>query len=926
MTSDPDPTTSDRTTAGPSRSPEEAFAAYNRHRRLRLEAQAGEKGREALRLLPFLLHLNQPGLPGYVDDAACPVGIPDYSPGHGDLALARRLFPKAAPRRVGILRPFVELVAVMGSVGTIGFSGESDLDIWVCHGRRSASGVALFREKVSAIEAWMNAWSGQEVHLFLQEAGRIRANDFGEADLEGCGSAMGALLKEEFYRTGILLAGRIPLWWLVSAGSGPEGYDRRRALAGAGSELASGACVDLGPVARVPLGELFGAAIWQIVKSWKSPFKSALKMGLLEKAVRTGDAADPLCEILKSRVHDGARPDPYRLLFDEVLAYYRDHGDAETEDLLARCFYLKTGLRLDSESVGTPVSGGSDEAVLSEYVRSWGWGPRRVRHLNQFAEWKFEWVQALAKEIDRYFLRTYQRIRAALDASGESQRITDRDLTILGRKLQTAYRRAPHKVETLHLVGRGVAEATLTLFQEVLPTGEAPWSLFRGVVSVFNVEERRGDLLRSSPDPLELLVWAAQNGIFGLQTRVASKGAEQDIPSADLEGAAQLLAAHVTQNQREPPHLDALLEKPRPTRLLIVPNLGQDDEEIASLGAVWTTTWGETFYRRWEGVETFRSFTEDLLLPYLRESPDPSRVQVWVPARRMGSPRGPHSRLQREIPALVSYLGSGDFPEDLRRRQVGPAVGAYFVLDRSGGASAVYKGLRGREPLLRYLSGVGPYRRVETRVESHPGDLAILKTVTEVATEGLVDVFVLRETERETLFVVDEIGNLSYFVHPLEGPPYALAKLLLFLERTLPDVAHQTGTPLAAPTLDDAVRIHTLIFDGTCRALTSTFEQIHRARSLGLNPKGLTIERLSGRTSGYVVTWGGQTLRSGDVDNPLEELRQRIREERVSGLDYGIFVTRLFLDERFVAEHCGPFVTTGHYLFYKKAIEQRLGG
>jgi hypothetical protein len=227
---------------------------------------------------------------------------------------------------------------------------------------------------------------------------------------------------------------------------------------------------------------------------------------------------------------------------------------------------------------------------------------------------------------------------------------------------------------------------------------------------------------------------------------------------------------------------------------------------------------------------------------------------------------------------------------------------------------------------LRYLCSVGPYARVETRVESHPGDLAIVKAVTETATRGLVDVFVLREAERETLFVVDEIGNLSYFVHPLEGPPYVLAKLLLFLEQTLPDLACQPGSPLVGRTLDDAVRIHSLIYEQTCHVLTSTFEQIHRARSLGLNPKGLTIEKLSGRAGGYVITWAGQTIRSGEVDNPLEEARRRIREARVSGLDYGVFVTRLFLDERFVAEHCGPFVTTGHYLFYKKAIEQRLGG
>jgi hypothetical protein len=218
---------------------------------------------------------------------------------------------------------------------------------------------------------------------------------------------------------------------------------------------------------------------------------------------------------------------------------------------------------------------------------------------------------------------------------------------------------------------------------------------------------------------------------------------------------------------------------------------------------------------------------------------------------------------------------------------------------------------------------------VETRVESCAGELAVLKAMAEAAQDGIVDVFVLKEDERETLFVVDEMGNLIHFVCAAEEPPYALAKLLLFLQETLPDLASQPASPLVGGTLDAAVRIHTLVYDGTCRVFTSTFEQIHRARSLGLNPRGLVIEKMPGRgaaAGGYVIHWGGQTIRSGDVANPLEELRRRIREARVSGLGYGVFVTRLFLDERFVAEHCGPFVATGHYLFYKKAIEQRLSG
>jgi hypothetical protein len=175
--------------------------------------------------------------------------------------------------------------------------------------------------------------------------------------------------------------------------------------------------------------------------------------------------------------------------------------------------------------------------------------------------------------------------------------------------------------------------------------------------------------------------------------------------------------------------------------------------------------------------------------------------------------------------------------------------------------------------------------------------------------------------------VVDEMGNLVHFTHAREGEPYTLARLIGFLEDLFPGLSAQPKSPLRGPRLSQCLRIHTLLYEGTCRVVSSTAEHLNRVRSLGLDPVGLTIERGAGKgglPSGYVITWADQVIRSVDVPDPLEELRARIRAARHSGLEYDSFVTRLFLDERFVENHCGAFVSTGHYLFYKKAIEGRL--
>ncbi len=909
---------------------EQRFLRYTRHRRSRLDRQLGEHAAGALRLLPYLLHVNLPGLPGYVDDPACPFGVANYAPSNGDLVLARRLFTDARPRRIGILRPALDLVAAMGSAGTIGFSGDSDLDVWLCHSDAlSGASLALYRRKVQAVEERVAHGAGLEVHLFLQPTASIRDNDFGATDVEGCGSAMGALLKEEFYRTGVLLAGRAPLWWLVPPGAGPDQYREALAVLAADATFATDEFVDLGWVERVPLGELFGAAIWQIAKGGTSPFKSALKMGLLEKAVCSGDTVTPLCEVLKEGILAGELPDPYRLLFDAVLAHYRSAGEEATEDLLARCFYLKTGTRLDPERLQEAETGEGDRRVLGTYARAWGWGPRRLQHLNEFQNWRFEWVQALAGEMDRFFMRAYKRIRAALDRSGEAQRITDRDLTVLGRKIQAAYRRSPGKVERLHLVTRGVEEASLSLYQEALPDGELPWRLYRGRVTPYSVDEHETALLRSADDPLELLVWAAQNRLLGARTQLASHGVEREISSADLEAVAANLRAFVTATAAADHPLADLLESPYPTRLLVVPNLGLEGEELRELGAVYATSWGETYYRRWTGPACLQGLLEDALVPFLLTARDRSALQVFAPSRKVGNFLGSPRRLQRELPAIAGFLGGHEFPEGLRRRYVGPGPQGHLVLDRGGADDLRQRTFHDRESLLRHLSAVGPYRAVETRVEALAGDLAILKAVFEAQAPGVVDVFVLQEAATETLLVVDETGNFTHFPGTRHPEPYALARLLLFLDDLLPELAGQPGSPLAGRPPANLVRIHSLLGDGTCRVRTATHEYLSRVGALGLEAVGLTIERSvpgPDGAGGYRITWGDQTICSGEVDNPLAEVRRRILASRRGGAAYDLFVTHLFLDDRFRAQYCGPFVATGHYLFYKKAIEQRLSG
>ena len=76
--------------------------------------------------------------------------------------------------------------------------------------------LALLQKKAGKLQQWAFE-SGLEAHLFLMNGEKFKRGQREPLTGENCGSAQHYLLLDEFYRTGILLAGRWPAWWLSSA-------------------------------------------------------------------------------------------------------------------------------------------------------------------------------------------------------------------------------------------------------------------------------------------------------------------------------------------------------------------------------------------------------------------------------------------------------------------------------------------------------------------------------------------------------------------------------------------------------------------------------------------------------------------------------------------------------------------------------------
>jgi adenylate cyclase class 1 len=171
--------------------------------------------KKVINAIPMLLSVNDPKIPGYVE-ASVPMGIFHYEPDRETVKYLASRFHRAgiAPDN---RQPFIEMLAVMGSVGTIAYTKQSDFDYWVCVDKKRVSGEMLknFQKKIDAIQSWAMSEIEIEVHLFINDIHSLKNNIYAEDEDEAFGSTIGATLKDEFYRSSIIIAGKIPFWWVV---------------------------------------------------------------------------------------------------------------------------------------------------------------------------------------------------------------------------------------------------------------------------------------------------------------------------------------------------------------------------------------------------------------------------------------------------------------------------------------------------------------------------------------------------------------------------------------------------------------------------------------------------------------------------------------------------------------------------------------
>ncbi len=537
----------------------------------------------------------------------------------------------------------VKAVYAVGSIGTVAQTAGSDLDVWLCLDTQNVKSpqVAAFEEKLDAISRMAGRERGLDLHFFCMTAKDIRDNIFGFSPDEGQGSAQGCLLKEEFYRTVLVVAGRKPFWWCVAPGATPEVYERTLAdIARTESGIAAD-CLDCGSIGSIAGDEYFGASLWMIVKSLTSPFKSILKFGLLEKYAEKAARPELLCETVKASLIAGQtglwQCDPYALLFSEVSRYYVKQDQMGALALLRKAFQQKIGFDPYGE-----YGGRSGAAILDRFFpyapQPAGTCPAHRLPKQDESKSGFPQVVALGDAITKYFLHVYKRLRQRADQLPSQGGLTERDQAMLSQRITASFSRETGKIMRLPFIRPG---RDLFLSLEIDHEERGPRErafVIRGETETKREDDaEKWDPIRMDTSLVRLAAWLAANELYRPGERVRAVFLPPPLSLPDAVGLFDTIYATFPIRETFAPPLSWGLSPKAITAALIVLNLGvaRDEREVVRAEVLYATSWGELLhFGTPKGLSLLESnvaafLTGNLGLPL---APD-ARIEAFAPAR-----------------------------------------------------------------------------------------------------------------------------------------------------------------------------------------------------------------------------------------------------------------------------------------------------
>ncbi|QBQ53465.1 class I adenylate cyclase [Nitrosococcus wardiae] len=916
------------------------FFLLNRHRLGRVRESLWPRQRVFLDVLPLLFHTNHPLLPGF-SGTSIPCGVSNYSPTATAIKAGQCISKGFAYKKwVPSIHPIYGLF-LMGSSGTVAQSKQSDFDIWVCcrPGLPQTDRESL-QVKSTLIEAWA-AELGMEVHFFLIDEEEIREGRFESLSRISSGSAQRYLLLDEFYRTGLLVAGRSPLWWLIPPECEPYYEDLVQKLSRK-HLLRTNDYLNFGGIPQLPAAEFSSAALWQFNKAIDSPYKSLLKLLLMECYASEYPHIDLLCRHYKRAVYAGKTNlnelDPYVMMLQKVEIYLQHRGETERLELARCCFYFKA-----NEPLSRP--GRSDRPawrrqLLQALSASWGWGQTRLLQLDSRSEWKIPQVIKERQRLVDQLTYSYRRLSHYVGAQTRQTPQTQQDLHILGRKLYAAFGRKTGKIEYTNLeISTNLREEWLSFYQLEQPNCPAGWILYRGRLTSGN----HSTALKHGHNVIELLVWAHFNGLINHGTHLAAyskNGMPKPLELQTLQAQLQKLFPHSCLHGQT---LDNYATPPLIERAVVFINVGIDPMAHRTRQGIHLTStradplsYGgvrENFVLSLEMV-LLSSWKEVLVIPYRGNQgilECLSEYFRWAPLAE-GQPPPPliagcystsHGRhIAERIEILFQDIVACYYQNYPPHTRYVLGIGQYYFILWFENDNLYTEKLPSMEALLKALGRPQPIF-TPVFLDRRLSHCALLHRLFEANLPRQVQCFYRAQSKRIELFILDERGSLFHQIYPETD-----AKTLLDHYSRFLDAIVERLNLMLSPGYHNTV-VDKTIYYRLCQSSYGPWI-IERIQPAPL-PQASTYFQVQvlgdvlDNNKVFTVFCDNREFSAFEYGADLyQEVARHILQQRTNHEPYPIYITDLDLSPALLDRESLGSLQTVHLLNYKRVIEDQL--
>ncbi len=569
-------------------------------------------------IMPLLIHENLEFAGSGPIDPATPSGISGFLPSIETQKRAARYLGTQAVVVRRNLDSLIEGVFTIGSTGSLAQTIHSDIDYWICvfENRFSPGDMKLLQQKLQKLEQFALSEFQTKVTFFIVDIPRAKHNDFGDSTLESSGSAQSRILKEEFYRTMIYVAGKIPLWSVLPNSISVHYYDMILNRIMLDKPVAR--YIDLGDIHAISSREYFGASIWQMFKWLQSPFKSVLKMALLEKYLFEYGKKPLLCNKYKDEwMNSGAhlrlaQNDSYIILLENLLDYFQQIDDKVSKNIILTCFFLKLGISRDSDIENTVF--GLRKILLKRCMDKWGWDKSKIFEIGSFKTWEYRNIARLSSTIKQYMVKKYKTVNQAIDRqSQKTASISPEDRTILTRKIYIEFSRQEGKVGKELLVSRSDShfQGLYVTFVKGTNSEEGHWELHN------RPARGKEEFLIQAAKLEEIGAWLINNKLYTRTTVVNMMPNVSCVTFNDIKKLFQAMHDFFTPVLAREQAMDTLLKPQTIQNLFVSINFytARQMERVIHYTAIFYNSWGEMFCKSHDsgtGFDSMADFKQDL--------------------------------------------------------------------------------------------------------------------------------------------------------------------------------------------------------------------------------------------------------------------------------------------------------------------------